>query len=190
MPAMRSRFIARMTSVGEPGRPVTGSACERHSRSRSDYRRRWSGCGTCCSPDNTGDNNSVREITGGALQRLDQIRRRGLWATWPTRGLTGIDSPCLPAVGVRAEVRAKKPPRAARAGILDGGGFIASYALTPRFVSRPPTFAPVAPPPGAKIPGPPTAKAICGLTIVCTLTPTSNNPPDTVSSSVSISSHS
>src|SRR4029450_14106908 len=39
-----------------------------------------------------------------------------------------------------------------------------------------------------KLPGPPTAKPICGLTIVCTLTPTSNNPPDTVSSSVSISS--
>lgn len=39
------------------------------------YRRRWStGCGTCCSPDNTGDNNSVREITGGALQRLSDVK--------------------------------------------------------------------------------------------------------------------
>src|SRR6202011_6161741 len=33
---------------------------------------------------------------------------------------------------------------------------------------------------------PPTA--ICGATIVCSLTPTSNNPPDTVSSSISMSS--
>ena len=55
------------------------------------------------------------------------------------------------------------------------GALLHFTRVTPRFVSRPPTFAPVAPPPGAKIPVPPTATAICGATIVCTLTPTSNN---------------
>ena len=64
----------------------------------------------------------MREITGGALQRLSDVKlildhsKTRLWATWPTRGLTGIDSPCLPAVGVRAEVRAKKPATSSPCG--------------------------------------------------------------------------
>ena len=101
---MRSRFIARMTDIAFQASPPRGvgmlrlvspSAISRYGLPRiasttglrssfgagnvvclSASWRAWSAghCGTCCSPDNTGDNNSVREITGGALQRLSDVK--------------------------------------------------------------------------------------------------------------------
>jgi len=79
----------------------------------------------------------VREITGGALQPLSDVKlipdhsKTRLWALGRPgcSRLTGIDPVPVapPASGCAGEVRAKKTatPEAARAGILDGGGFIA-----------------------------------------------------------------